>query len=269
MLFRRLSWMLGISLALGTLVAQAADRPLRYGEYNPEHRTVDMFEAMEAGDIEVKYIPESSKKARVLIENKTKEPLNVALPEAFAGVPVLAQFGGAAGGLAGGVQGGFGGGNQNQGTGGGFGGGGLGGGGGAFGGGAGGAFNVAPEKVAKLAVDIVCLDHGLNDPTPAVPYEIRPLESYTQKEGVREMLVLYANGRLNHNQAQAAAWHLNNDMSWQELAAKHIQRASGQRYAYFNRGDLHIAYQASEAAIKLAQEKAREEQTSPGELLAE
>jgi hypothetical protein len=253
-------------LGLTALTAQAADRPLRPGEYNPAHQTVELFAAIAADAIAVKYIPESSKKARVLIENKTDQPLNVTLPEAFAGVPILAQPGGGFGPFAGAGVGQGGGGNQNQSTGGGF----QGGGNGQFGAAPGGVFNVAPEKVAVLPVDIVCLDHGLRDPTPAVPYEIRPLESCTTKPGVREMLVMYARGQLNHSQAQAAAWHLNNDMSWSDLGDKYIQRASGRRYAYFHRNDLRVAVEASEAAIKQAQEKARDEQTtSPGQLAAE
>lgn len=267
MIFKPTCLVFSLSLGLAALTVQAADRPSRPGEYNPEHRTVELFAAMEAGEIAVKYIPESSKKARVLIENKTDEPLNVTLPEAFAGVPILAQPGGF-GPFAGGGAGFNGGGNQNQNqsTGGGF----QGGGNGQFGAGPGGIFNVAPEKVGMLPVNIVCLDHGLRDPTPAVPYEIRPLETCTTKPGVREMLVMYAQGKLNHSQAQAAAWHLNNDMSWSDLAAKHVQRASGRRYAYFHRNDLRVAVEAAEAAVELAKKKERDERTtSPGLIAAE
>ena len=62
-------------------------------------KTLDMFSAMATGEIDVKFIPKSSKQATVLIENKGAEPLRVKLPEAFAGVPVLAQIGGMGGNL--------------------------------------------------------------------------------------------------------------------------------------------------------------------------
>lgn len=180
----------------------------------PEPATVEMFAAMQAGDIEVKLIPKDSTTGMVTIKNKTGKPLTIKLPEAFAGVPVLAQFGGGGGfGQQGGQQGG--GGNQ------GIGGGGLGGGG--FGGGqqgGGGLFNVGPEKVGKLKFVAVCLEHGKKDPNPNVPYEIRPIESFTDKPEVVEVVKMLGRGEINQTAAQAAAWNLANGLSWQELAAK-------------------------------------------------
>src|SRR5687768_9988684 len=109
-------------LALGPAWCVGAERApkLKLGDYNPDHASVEMFAAMEEGQIEVKIIAKDSTEANVLIKNKSGKPLNVQLPEAFAAVPVLAQFGGQQGG---GQQGGGG----NQGGGGGFGGGGGGG----------------------------------------------------------------------------------------------------------------------------------------------
>ena len=68
----------------------AAGRP-KPGEYNPQNTTVEMFSAIEAGDIAVTLIPKDSTQARIMIANKTNKPLNVKLPAAFAGVPVLAR----------------------------------------------------------------------------------------------------------------------------------------------------------------------------------
>ncbi|MCO6454085.1 MAG: hypothetical protein J5I93_02115, partial [Pirellulaceae bacterium] len=134
-------WTLAIGALLvvpGTSVlgAKPASRSPQAAE--PEARHVGLFEAIEAGDIDVKLIPQSSKGGNVVIENKTKQPLTIQLPEAFAGVPVLAQIGGIGGGLGGGGLGGGGlGGGGGQGLGGGFGGGGGRGGGGGGGGGGG------------------------------------------------------------------------------------------------------------------------------------
>ncbi|MBN2292752.1 MAG: hypothetical protein JXM70_10025, partial [Pirellulales bacterium] len=75
------------------------------GEFNPANETVEMFKAIESGQLEVKLIPKNSMQSRVRIFNKTDQPLNVKLPKAFAGVPVLAQ-----GGFGPGGGGGFGGG---------------------------------------------------------------------------------------------------------------------------------------------------------------
>ena len=78
----------------------------------PAVKTVELFAAMESGEIDVKLIPKNSKQATVLIENKGDQPLRIKLPDAFAGVPVLAQMGmGGMGGMGGGMgMGGMGGG---------------------------------------------------------------------------------------------------------------------------------------------------------------
>ncbi|MEX0586397.1 MAG: hypothetical protein WD176_07125, partial [Pirellulales bacterium] len=69
-----------------------------------------MFDAVDDGQAELTFIAKSDHAGRVILTNKTKQPLNLRLPEAFAGVPVLAQFGGGGGGRGGGGRGGFGGG---------------------------------------------------------------------------------------------------------------------------------------------------------------
>ena len=89
----------------------------------------------------------------------------------------------------------------------------------------------AEKRSGKLKVPTVCLDHGKREPRPAVPYQIKPLESYTTKPGVRELCQMLGNGQIDRRAAQAAAWHLNNDMTWQQLAAKRIRHANGTKPA--------------------------------------
>jgi len=72
---------------------QKKARPKKLGMFDPADDTVNFFDAMKAGQIEVKLIPKDSTQGRVFIQNKTKKPLNVKLPEAFAATPVLAQMG--------------------------------------------------------------------------------------------------------------------------------------------------------------------------------
>lgn len=230
---------------------------------------VELFAAAAKGDIEVKMIVKDSTNGQVIITNKTKKPLTIQLPEVFAGVPVLAQLGGGLGG--GGLGGGQGGqGGQNQGIGGG--GGGFGGGGGGFGGGQGGGggglFNIGPEKVGKIKFVAVCLEHGKIDPNPRVPYEIRPIESFVSKTDVIEVVKMLGKGEINQSTAQAAAWHLNNDMAWNELANKVGKKhLDGSVEPYFNTFTLELAVRSSREAAHRAEEAAKKNPTKPVESL--
>jgi hypothetical protein len=251
------------ALLLLAATASAADhgRAGKKGAYNPSDRTVEMFEAIKKGDISVKLIPKDSTQCRVLIENKTDQPLNVKLPDSFAGVPALAQGGlGGAGGGRSGRSSSSNGGGQNQSMGGGMGGGG----GGGMGGGMG-MFNVPPEKVGQLKVTTVCLEHGKEEPRAAIPYEIQPLNRVTTRSGVRELCESLGRGETNQRAAQAAAWHLNNDMSWDQLAAKRIKHANGTSEPYFTQQELQAAMKITNVAIdRAAERRQQEEATSDG-----
>lgn len=241
---------LNLAIVAGTFAAEpvaATNEPMK----------VEMFAAIAAGQIDVELIGKSSKEANVLIKNKLDRPVAIRLPEAFAGVPVLAQVNNNNNNFGGG------GGGSNQGVGGGFGGGQGGGVGGQQGGG-GGFFNVPAEKQLKVEVAVVCLDHGKRDPNPRVKYAIQPIESYTTKPGVRELCVMLGRGQVSQRIAQAAAWHLNNDMSWSELAAKVIRRVTGAREAYFQPEEIAYAIKAAEASIAKAKESPKKT-VSPGE----
>ena len=226
---------------------------------NPDHRTVEMFAAIESKEIEVRLIPKDATEARVLIRNNTKKPLNVQLPAAFAGVPVLAQWGGGGGG---GGLGGGGGGGGNQAMGGGMGGGMMGGGGMGGGGMGGGMFNIAPEQVGQFKVATVCLEHGKKVPRPQIPYKIAPLDRVTTEPGVKELLVAFGSGRINQRVAQAAAWHLANGLSWEQLAAKRIKHLNGTSERWFSPQEIRAGMQLARAATLKAQETPPK---SPGE----
>ncbi len=228
-------WFLSLLGVLGLAVECYGVKPEKAAA-KPEPEKVDLFAAMESGDIEVKLIPKDSTTGNVLITNKTKKPLSIRLPDAFAGVPVAAQFG-CPGGPGGG---GFG------------------------GGGGGGFFNVAPEKVGKIKVVTVCLEHGKDDPNPRIPYELRPIETFTENQKLIEVVKMVARGELDQHSAQAAAWHLANDMSWQTLAQKVGKKhLDGSTEPYFSKSHLERAL----AATRVAAERAEKSETkSPGEL---
>ena len=72
-----------------------------------------------------------------------------------------------------------------------------------MGGGMGGMFNVAPERVRKFKVGTVCLEHGKKDPNPRVPYELRPIESFTSNTKVHELCAMRLDGLGTHGEALA------------------------------------------------------------------
>jgi hypothetical protein len=200
-------------------------------------KSVDMFEAMKDGRLEARMVPKDVEGGRVIFTNKTDQPLTIQLPDAFAGVHVMAQYGGGGGGFAGGI---------GQGAGGAFGGGGggMGGGGGGGGlGGGGGMFNIAPEKVAHVPYVGICLEHGKPDPRPVMKYELRPVEAVSSHPEVREALVMLGQGRCSRRVAQIVAWHVNCEMSWEDLAAKHIKRLDGTTEPYFTSEEIAAARQ--------------------------
>ena len=124
-------------------------------------------------------------------------------------------------------------------------------------GGGGGFFNVAPEKVGQIKVGLLCLEHGKKDPRPGVPYEIKPIEALTSNPAVHELLKQFANDKYNQRAAQAAAWHLNNKMSWQELAAKKIPHLNRPAEPYFSQGEIEAAMRVAENAKAIAEKNAK------------
>ena len=249
---------LAVAVALGLLplALSAADHAAKTPAADNPAEVVELFSAMEKGQVDVKLIPKDSTQCRVMIENKTDKPLSVKLPHAFAGVPVLAQaanpvrqrnnnnnnnmnqmnqgMGGGMGGMMGGMGGmGMGGGGMGMGM-----------------------MNIAPEKVGQFKVTTVCLDHGKAEPRAAVPYTIKPIDSYTGKPGVAEICEMLGKGQLDQRAAQVAAWHLNNGMSFQQLAAKQLRFANGTTRPYFSPQELQAGMRAVNVASQLAKQRA-------------
>jgi hypothetical protein len=217
---------------------------------------VDLFAARDAAQIDAKLIPHDSKTGTVILTNKTNFPLTIKLPEAFAGVPILAQVGrrGGAGNFGGGnVAGNLSGGGQ--GLGGGFGGG------NGIGAANGGIFNIGPERVIKLKVVSVCLEHGKQEPNPQMAYELTPLDRFTSDAKVIALVQMLGRGEVDQCAAQAAAWHLANGLSWNELAGKiGVKHLNGTTEPYFLEKELERAQRAASLATYRA---AEHETTSP------
>lgn len=214
--------------------------------FDPAAEEVELFAAIEAGQVSARLIPQNARKGNVLFENKTDKPLTIKLPEAVIGVPVTnAQFGGGMGGGMGGMGGGMGGmgggmggmgGGGQQAMGGGMGGGGMGGMGGGMGGmgggmggmgGGGGFFSIPPEKVVSIPLQSVCLEHGKPEPTVRSEYILVPVEKFNDDPALFEILSLVSSGKVDSQIAQAAAWHLTDKMSWRDLAMDSNRRLGG------------------------------------------
>jgi hypothetical protein len=205
-----------LALAVEPAAKKAASAEAATGE------SVDVFEAMKNDQIDVKFVAMSATKANLVIENKTKKPLTITMPPAVAGVPVLAQ-------VDAGTQG--------------------------VGGPPGGAFNIAPEKTRKIEMPCVCLEHGKADPYSKIPYELKPIAAISDKPEVEALLVRYGKGDISAQVAQAAAWNLQNGMSWQELAAKELKDGRGLKSPYFSKKELAAAMKLAEGAVAHAKEK--------------
>lgn len=206
---------------------------------------VKMFDAMNQGLIDVVLTQHSSLDATITYKNKGTEPIEIILPASFGG-KALAQFGGFG-------QGGGNNNNNNNNNGGGqnVGGGNnnnnnnnRGGGGGGRGGG--GNWNVVPDREETLAllprsivrqqVKTVCLEHGKREPHQGMRYKIVPIEQVTDCEEVQALCSLLGNEDANQAAIQAAAWHLNCNMSWEELEKKTSRptRRNPQTQRWFN-----------------------------------
>src|SRR5947208_15417894 len=101
-------------ISLFAAAAHGADAAAKEGAApRGEAAEVELFAGIDAGKVEAIVIPRDSKRVTLQLKNKTAGPLAIRLPEAFAAMPVLAQFPGGGGLFAGA---GFAGGNRGAGA---------------------------------------------------------------------------------------------------------------------------------------------------------
>ena len=261
-LARRLTLVAGCAaIAMSVGLTGAVKRPIKKLGYDPSARSVELFEGLDAGDLEATVIMKNPFEGNVFLENKSDLPITVKLPPSVATVHILKQGGmgmgmggGGMGGMGGGGMGGMGGGGMGGGQAGGggmgggmggMGGGGMGGGGMGGLGGGGGFFSIPPEKVAQVPLNTVCLEHGKADPNPRMHYKLVKAEEYTVDPELRELLLIVASNKFDKKALQAAAWHITDKMSWDELAKKSSRRAVGglPPVFFFNRDEITAARQ--------------------------
>ena len=254
---RSLTVLLVVSAGVMPLVSQPTlarePRPAGVSSTVLAARAPDVLEAEAQGLVSVRYIPNDSRSAQIIVTNRSKRPVTLRLPDAFTGTPVLAQMGGMGMGMGGGQQNRAVFGAQPQQT----GGGGLGGQGmngmGGMGGGGGGAFSIPPQKMRVFRVTTVCLEHGKPEPSSGYPYRLAALQSFSTDAKLAVVMESLGRGELSQKIAQAAAWHLANGMSWEELAAEAIDHAGGDPdEAYFTPDALMAAHRVVGLATQQA-----------------
>ena len=250
-------WVAGVSIAReprAGRTAKASPAPVATAASKAREPVPDVLEAQAQGLVSVRYIPNDSRSAQIIVTNRSRRPLTLRLPAAFAGVPVLAQF--QQGGMGGNNNlGGFGAAGQPQVA-----------GGGGMGGmqGGGGAFSIPAEKTRVLRVVTVCLEHGKPEPSSRYPYKLTALESFSNDPKLAVVMESLSRGELSQKVAQAAAWHIANGLSWQQLAAKMIDHAGGDPdEAYFTPEQLLAAHRVVASATQAALQRKADSQQPP------
>lgn len=261
--------MLVASLAGGELLAK--DQLIGATKFDPDLKTLQMFDAIEQGKLDVKVITKGASQCRLLFTNNSQDPFNVAVPEAFAVVPImdekpseeqLAQqeadddweeilpleeflppyepppegddeFPPKE--------------PQSLGV------------GNSFAKRAGyESFKLTPGTVAQLRLKSVCLHSGRSSPRPAIRYEVRPLRKVSNVLAVYEIVRMMGQGEVSHRAAQMAAWHLNNGLTWEHFAQHTSSRSrepsAGNRGGFLPK-ELTEAKRAVQEAVKRTQNR--------------
>ncbi len=254
------------SLALFAVICLTGAKkgPIKKLTFDPDAPVVELFDGIENGTFEVRVAPKNEFSAKVFITNTTDKPQTVQLPKAVVGVHVLKQFfpqlsGGSGLGDTSGSQGGGGqdtGGNLQSSS-----GQGQGQGQSPFSGNTGsGFFSIPAESIVQLQFNTVCLNHGNPTPRLKMTYELRRVEDRVKSEALRELLAGYNPRRIDRKTMQAAAWHLANDMSWKQLAAKKVTAIGIIATPYLSRKQLNEARKlvaSAEEIVKNGPKKSR------------
>lgn len=207
-------------------------------------RAVKLLEADHKGEIEARWIAFNAASGRLLITNKTEEPLKVLVPVDMVAehvVPADSAAGRAQTlGIGPHAQKGY---QQN----------------GFFNEGPGEAFFFVPAgKSAKADLPSVCLEYGRPDPSRRMRYQLRSVVAFTNPAPIVGFLKAWHTDRFSQNVAQATAWRLADGLTWERLAALR----AGTVGAYtagrpmFSRQDLDAAKKIAEEVTEAADKKA-------------
>jgi hypothetical protein len=239
---------------------------------DPEAPVVELFDGIEQGKVEARLSASNAHEGKIFITNKTDKPLTVAVPKAVVGVRVVPQIGpglgnngfgnfignqngpgnqnggnGQAQNIGGmvGAQGNntfpqAGNGVQNQFPGNNF-------------------FSIPPEKTVQLKLSSVCLNYGRPEPSTGMKYKLVKVESYTTDPVLQQLLEDYS-PRTNREAQQAAAWHVANGLSWEQIAQLTEQQLAGLSVPRFTEFQVNNAREL----VKQAEQGAAERPSNKG-----
>ncbi|NQV25200.1 MAG: hypothetical protein HQ518_12620 [Rhodopirellula sp.] len=242
----------GLVLAAFSPVAEAGNPAIPAQKPLENLTAVPLFEAIAAGQVDVKLVHKDEAVGNIFIENNSALPINVQMPEAFVGVHVLNQsfFGPNNGNSPFGNQSGQ---NSSQGQ-----------GGQTTGGGASNTssssgpdfFSVPPGKIVRIPVKTVCLEHGRPTPCSRMEYRIFPVERFSQDPALFVLLATVAKGKAPQKVVQAAVWHIASEKSWKQLAAMRFRRlGSLPDIPEFTQSELSAARKLTEQSQQIVDQK--------------
>jgi hypothetical protein len=258
LLRHRLLFIAAVAIVFQVQLASASDLNLFQGSQGAGPQGTDVFAAVEAGDLEVGVVPQNERRVTIQLKNISNRTLTIQLPPALAAVPILAQQPGLFPGfpnpggqnqnqqqapqqLGVGMNGGNQGGNN--------------GGGNLFGG----MFHIPAGRAIKIKADAVCLEYGKPSPDARMKYELRPLAEVCDKPELAAVLTSLGKDQIDQRSAQAAAWHVTDDLSFNKLAGL-LRREVGATKEYQFTRDQVAAAQSYLAKLPAKKQPANSQQ---------
>lgn len=201
----------------------------------------EVFQAARDKKVEARLVQQSERGGFLLLRNVTGEELNVRFPDAFVGVNVngsgaAQQVGGQGAAQSTGIAVTYG---QSRLA----------------------ARNDTPEvfsvpagETVRLPVTSVCLEYGKPTPNAKLRYVIMPVEQFCRNPVFHKLLPLFTKTKISQRVAQAAAWHVSNDLTWTELSSI-LDSHSSLPVPMFTANDLRLAKALVEMAAAEASKK--------------
>jgi hypothetical protein len=78
------------------------------------------------------------------------------------------------------------------------------------------------------------------------------LDTFSTDPKLQSLLAALGRGEISQKVAQAATWHVANGLSWEELAAKKIDRLGRPDDAWFSAAELMMAHRSVGIAVERA-----------------